>query len=81
MQPAVAAISTVSKREAITDDFPNNFTKATKAVTRRRHHTTRFTLIVAIIARLVTPEKIVFPARVAGFFCSCDTRHFGMELC
>jgi hypothetical protein len=65
----------MNKREAITEDFPNNFTKATKAVTRRRHHATRFTLIVAIIARLVTPEKIVFPARVAGFFRLCDTHH------
>jgi hypothetical protein len=71
----------MNKREAITDDFPNNFIKATKAVTRRRHHATRFTRIVAIITRLVTPEKIVFPARVAGFFCSCDRQHVGMELC
>jgi hypothetical protein len=71
----------MNKREAITDDFPNDFTKTAKATTRRRHHATQITLIVAIIARLVTPEKIVFPARVAGFFRVCDTQHAGMELC
>jgi hypothetical protein len=56
MPPAIAAIIKIDVRNTLTDDFLNRF------------HTTQFPPILAIIGRLVTPEKRAFFPRVASLF-------------